>query len=99
MGFIDKIKKINKIHICFVTVVGFGAYMTFFSDYNYMQTSKYTRQANQLQLKIKNAKDSAEIYREKLRALNSTPEMVEKVVREEYHMKKPNEDVYLPKEK
>ena len=73
--------------------------MTFFSDYNYMQTSEYKRQANELKIKIKNAKDSAAIYSEKLRALNSTPEMVEKVVREEYHMKKPNEDVYITKEK
>ena len=89
MGIIDKIKKINKIHICFVTVIGFGAYMTFFSDYNYMQTSEYKRQANELKIKIKNAKDSAAIYSEKLRALNSTPD----------HMKKPNEDVYITKEK
>ena len=35
----------------------------------------------------------------KLNALNSNPEMVEKVVREEYHFKKENEDVYITKEK
>ena len=96
LGFLNKV---SKVHILLVAFLGFGVYMTFFSEHNYEETTKYAKEIKVLQAKIKETKDSAATYQVKLNALNSNPEMVEKVVREEYHFKKENEDFYITKEK
>lgn len=64
-----------------------------------METIKYESEIKDLKMSIREAQDSAVVYEQKLNALNSDKEAVERVVREEYHMKRENEDIYLTKEK
>lgn len=99
MGFSNWFNKTGKVQICILAALAFGVYMVFFSDYNYMETVKYENEIKDLKMSILEARDSAVIYEQKLNALNSDKEAVERVVREEYHMKRENEDIYLTKEK
>ena len=99
MGLTKWFNKTGKVQICIIVALVFGVYMVFFSEYNYMETIKYESEIKELKMSIREAQDSAVVYEQKLNALNSDKEAVERVVREEYHMKRENEDIYLTKEK
>lgn len=48
-----------------------------------------------LRAEIKNARDSVRLYTELNKHLSSDPELMEKVVRENYNMNRDGEDVYV----
>ncbi len=48
LGFLNKI---SKVHILLVAFLGFGVYMTFFSEHNYEETTKYAKEIKVLQAK------------------------------------------------
>jgi len=68
--------------------------MLFFGDNNYMQISKQKNEINKLNSQIKNMEDSAQYYERKYRELDTDKENLEKLAREQYGMKRINEDVY-----
>ena len=51
-----------------------------------------------LKAQIKECDDSTAVYRERLRLLESDHETLERIVREEYLMKRENEDLYIVNE-
>ena len=89
----------TKINICIAIVIVFGIFVTFISEYNYLKIVKYDSEIKDLKIQIAATRDSFKIYEKKLHDLNSDPETLEKIVREEYYMKRDNEDVYIVKEK
>ena len=96
----QKGKKIfTRINICIAVVIVFGVYITCISEYNYLKIIKYDSEIKDLKMQIAATRDSFKIYAKKLHDLNSDPETLEKIVREEYFMKRDNEDVYIVKEK
>ena len=98
MGFLGRIKDgIQKFNLWIVVVVAFGVYITFFSDYNYFRSMEYAR-IKDLKAQIKECDDSTAVYRERLRLLESDHETLERIVREEYLMKRENEDLYIVNE-
>ena len=100
MGFLGRIKDgIKKFNLWIVVVVAFGVYITFFSDYNYFRSMEYDARIKDLKAQIKECDDSTAVYRERLRLLESDHETLERIVREEYLMKRENEDLYIVKEK
>lgn len=90
--------KMKKFNYFFILVIAFGVYITFFSDYNYMRVMEYETRIKQLQSEIKTCNDSTEVYRQRLDKLNSDPETMERIVREDYLMKRDNEDIYIVNE-
>lgn len=58
---------------------------------------QYQEEIKDLKRKIKECEDSAEWYRSRREALYINPEDLEHVVREQYHMQRSTEDVYLIK--
>ena len=90
---------LNKCNICATIVVAFSIYVIFISDYNYLTIVEYDAEIKELKMQIAATRDSFKIYEKKLNALDSDPETLEKVVREEYQMKRKNEDVYIVNEK
>ncbi len=58
---------------------------------------EYQEQIKQITKDIKQCEDSAAWYRARREALYIGTEELEHVVREEYHMQRPTEDVYLIK--
>ena len=99
MGFLGRIKDgIQKFNLWIVVVVAFGVYITFLSDYNYVRSMEYDARIKDLKAQIKECDDSTAVYRERLRLLESDHETLERIVREEYLMKRENEDLYIVNE-
>ena len=99
MGFLGRIKDgIQKFNLWIVVVVAFGVYITFFSVYNYFRSMEYDARIKDLKAQIKECDDSTAVYRERLRLLESDHETLERIVREEYLMKRENEDLYIVNE-
>ena len=74
--------------------LGFIVMLLFFGEYNFMEISKQKSEINNLNAQIKNTEDSALYYERKYRELDTDKETLEKLAREQYRMKRANEDVY-----
>lgn len=99
MSMFSKIKKrFGRINFLLVFIVGFLVYITFISDYNYFRVVAYDKEIKELKAEIKACRDSTQSYQTKLARLDSDPETLERIVREEYNMKRENEDLYIVKE-
>ena len=68
--------------------------LLFFGDYKFTEVSKQNTEINKLNAQIKSKEDSALYYEKKFRELDTDPENLEKLAREQYGMKRTNEDVY-----
>jgi len=82
------------LNLPFIIFLAFIVMMLFFGDNNYMQISKQKNEINKLNSQIKNMEDSAQYYERKYRELDTDKENLEKLAREQYGMKRINEDVY-----
>ncbi len=60
-----------------------------------MKSYEYDRIIDSLKVEIKHAKDSIVHYRQLNENLKTNPDAMERVVRENYHMQRPSEDVYV----
>lgn len=61
--------------------------------------SKYDAEIRNLNAEIRSNRDSAEYYRAKRNAILSGTHDLETIAREQYHMQRPTEDVYIIREK
>lgn len=84
-------------YIALPTVLGLGliAYIVFFGDKSVTQRIQYQRTIDSLELCLRQQQDSLNYYRDLNRRLSTDPALMEQVVREQYNMKRPNEDVYV----
>ncbi|MDE6322858.1 MAG: prominin family protein [Paramuribaculum sp.] len=83
------------ISISLLVTVAILSYMLFFSDNSVSETYVYDRQIDSLKLAIRSISDSLRYYQDLERRLNTDPEEMEQVVRENYHMQRPDEDVFV----
>ncbi len=60
-----------------------------------MHSFELNQRINELELEISENEDTLQYYRQLNRALNTDAETMEKIVRENYHMQRPTEDVYI----
>ena len=94
--FKERIKKINYWLIILIAV---GLYIAFFGEHNYAEIIELEKEIKELKADIKAMKDSCALYELKLQQLETDPETFEKIIREQYQMKRPEEDLYIVKEK
>lgn len=78
----------------FATLV-VGAAVLFFNDNSLLRTVEQERRIDELQASIKDATDTLEYYQNLNRSLDTDKETMERIVREQYHMQHPDEDVYV----
>lgn len=71
------------------------ALLFFNEDTSWKNNMKYQAQIKSLQEEIQVCNDSAQWFRERREQLLTGNEELEQIAREEYHMQKPTEDVYL----
>ena len=99
-------KRINKLnfwvrrksHFTLVAVGSVVVLLLFFNeDTSVKLNMKYQEEIKSLKRQIRECEDSAEWYRTRREALYISAEDLEHVVREQYHMQRPSEDVYLIK--
>lgn len=88
----------RKSHLTLIVVCSLMVLVLFFNDDTSMKLNmQYQEQIKNLKREIRACEDSAEWYRARREALYINSEDLEHVVREQYHMQRPTEDVYLIK--
>ena len=98
-----KVKKWNfyvrrKSHFALLIIGSAFVLLLFFNEETSMRLNmEYQEEIKRLKSEIKQCQDSAAWYRQKREALFIGTEELEHVVREQYHMQRPSEDVYLIK--
>lgn len=83
------------VSLPFIIIIIFVTVVLFFDDNSYLKNMEYSQRITDLKIEIKENLDSAKYYSQKARALNTDPESLEKISREQYHMQRQNEDVYI----
>ncbi len=76
-------------------VIGVLVYIVFFGDSSVARRVEYQQQIDSLRAEVELVQDSVNYYRELNRRLSSDPEAMERVVREQYNMKREGEDVFV----
>lgn len=79
------------------TLVGIGLviYLAFFSENSITQRMAYQHVIDSLSECLRLQQDSLEYYRDLNRRINTDPELMEQVVREQYNMNRPHEEVFI----
>ncbi len=72
-----------------------GAIVLFFNENSILRTVEQERRIDELQAAISDATDTLEYYRGLNHSLDTDKETMERIVREQYHMQHPDEDVYI----
>ncbi|MDE6267395.1 MAG: septum formation initiator family protein [Muribaculaceae bacterium] len=76
-------------------VAAFIVFILFFNEHSVLKTHEYKRQIEALKAEIKLNRDSIKYYRERNARLKTDPQTMEKIVREQYHMQRDDEDVFI----
>ncbi len=99
-----RIKKMNfwvrrRSHLALLVIGSVVVLLLFFNEDASMRLNmQYQEKIRQLSLEIRECEDSAAWYKARREALFIGTDELEHVVREEYHMQKPGEDVFIIKE-
>jgi cell division protein DivIC len=80
-------------------LVFFLVWMLFFDEYNWVRMFRDKRNLHELKENQQFYKAKIQDDRKKLHNLKDDPDALEKFAREEYFLKKPNEEVYIIVEK
>lgn len=82
-------------HKYLLTLVVFIVIVGFLDENSLIQRIKHQNEISTLNSEIAKYRKQYEEDTEKLKELTTNPEALEKIAREKYLMKKPNEDVYV----
>ncbi len=88
-------KYISKINIYWLTIIVFLIVTFTLGDSSLYKRYMYDEKIRSLEKEIKNYQDEIEINTKKLNDLHTDKEGLERFAREEYLMKKSNEDIYI----
>ena len=82
-------------HKYLITIAAFLVIIVFLDENSLIQRAKHQQEINTLNSEIQKYRKQYEEDTEKLKELNNNPEAMEKIAREKYLMKKPNEDIFI----
>ncbi|MBQ1932664.1 MAG: septum formation initiator family protein [Muribaculaceae bacterium] len=83
------------ISLTLIIVVTYVVYMVFFDEHSVLEKMKLEEEVKELKIQIKHYTDSLNYYTKQFQLLNTDVETMEKIVRENYHMQHPDEDVFV----
>jgi hypothetical protein len=83
------------LSVTFLILITFVVIVLFFNDNSFVKSVEYTTRIKELREEIRDNEDTLLYYRRMNHALDTDPETMERIVRENYHMQRENEDVYL----
>ena len=92
-------KYLSRINAYWLVTIVFFALTFVMGDSSLYQRYTYDEKIRSLEKEIKHYQKEIEINSKKLNDLHTDKEGLERFAREEYFMKKPNEDVYIIKNK
>jgi len=78
-----------------ITLVVFGVFIVFVDDNNVIRRVEYEMEIKGLRQEIRHYQELRDQSAEKLHKLHSSDEELERIAREDYLMKKPNEEVFI----
>ena len=79
----------------FSTLLVFGVIIVFLDENSLIQRAKHREEIRELNEEIAKYRKQFEEDTRKLKELTDNPEALEKIAREKYLMKKPNEDIFI----
>ena len=82
-------------HKYLITVVAFLVIIVFLDENSLIQRAHHRQEINDLTTEIAKYRKQYEEDTERLKELTNSPEALEKIAREKYFMKKPNEDIFI----
>ena len=82
-------------HKYLITIVSFLVIIVFLDENSLIQRAQHRREIQTLTSEIEKYRKQYERDTEMLKELMNNPEAMEKIAREKYLMKKPNEDVFI----
>ena len=83
------------LSVTFLILIAFIVIVLFFNYNSFVKSVEYTSRINELRDEIRDNEDTLRYYQQLNHALDTDPETMERIVRENYHMQRENEDVYL----
>lgn len=86
-------------HKYWITILVFVGIIGFLDENSMIRRAGYAREISRLQDEIDRYRADYEENTQKLNELTTNPDAIEQIAREKYLMKKPNEDIYVFKEK
>ena len=92
-------KYLSRINAYWLVTIVFFALTFVMGDSSLYKRYTYDEKIRSLEKEIKHCQKEIEINSKKLNDLHTDKEGLERFAREEYFMKKPNEDVYIIKNK
>lgn len=81
-----------------IVFVVFAVFVTFFDDHNLIHRWQTYQKINRLENEMKFFHDEIRATKQKKNALQSSNENLERFAREQYYLKKENEDIFIIKE-
>lgn len=75
--------------------VAYIVFVLFFNENSYFKSVEYQQEIDRLEAEIKENNDTMMYYHRLNVSLSSDPARMEKIVREQYHMQRPDEDIYV----
>ena len=82
-------------HKYLITIAAFLVIIVFLDENSLIQRRKHQQEINTLKAEIERYRQQFDEDTRKLKELTSNPEAMEKIAREKYLMKRPNEDVFI----
>ena len=90
--------KYVRMHKYLITVAAFLVIIVFLDENSLIQRNKHRQEINALTAEIEKYRKQYEEDTETLKELMNNPQVLEKIAREKYKMKKPNEDIFVLEE-
>jgi cell division protein FtsB len=75
--------------------VAYIVFVLFFNENSYFKSVEYQQEIDRREAEIKENNDTMQYYHRLNASLSSDPKELERIVREQYHLQRPNEDVYI----
>ena len=82
-------------HKYLITLVVFGVFVGFFDQNSLLRRAGYMREESRLRDEIERYRTEYEENTARLNELKADSGAIERIAREKYFMKKPNEDIYV----
>ena len=82
-------------HKYLITVLAFLVIIVFLDENSLIQRAQHRQEINDLTSEIAKYRKQYEEDTQRLKELTNSPEALEKIAREKYFMKKPNEDIFI----
>lgn len=81
--------------VMLMIVLAFIIFVLFFNEHSVMKSMEYSREIERLENEIRMKTDTIQKYKDLNDRLKGDRETMERIVRENYHFQRVNEDVYV----